>query len=164
MHARALRRILETQADPFYRSRDERMPTPRYEREIRSLLDKMPSFLGESQTARGRGPGRQAPRRASFAIQDWWARDAYLMAALLTVLARFGERAMGAGGAHLLAWIAAALVIFAVVISVVRAVARPHPPKIWRGNVVTFPGRRPPFPLAALWRRLGRGGRGTRQF
>ena len=140
------------------------MPTPRYEREIRSLLDKMPSFLGDSQTSRGRTPNRPAPRRASFSIQDWWARDAYMMAALLTVLARFGERAMGAGGAHLLAWIAAALVIFAVVISVMRALIRPQPPRIWRGNVVTFPGRRSGFPLAGLWRRLGRGGgRGTRQ-
>ena len=139
------------------------MPTPRYEREIRSLLEKMPSFLGDSSNAATRQPNRQTPRRASFQLEDWWARDAYIMAALLTLLARFGQPVLGAGGAQVLAWIAELLVVFAVVVSVVRAFARPAPPKTWRGNVVYLPSRQPLGRLVAWWRRFG-GGRGTRPY
>jgi hypothetical protein len=134
------------------------MPTPKYEREIRSILDKMPRFLGDGGPAPGRPPHRSTPRRGPFTLQDWWARDAYIMAGLLTVLARFGEPALGAAGASMLAWLAAALIIFAVVTSVVRAFARPQPPKMWRGNVLNYPTRRTEVRLAEWWRRLGRGG------
>lgn len=133
------------------------MPTPRYEREIRSLLEKMPTFLGDNQNAPHRQPNRPAPRRAAPQLEGWWARDAYIMAALLTILARFGQPALGAGGAHLLAWIASLLVVFAVVVSIVRAFVRPSPPKMWRGNVVYLPSRQPFGRLAAWWRRIGRG-------
>lgn len=141
------------------------MPTPKYEREIRSLLDKMPSFLGDGPAPRNRAPHRQMPRRAPITLHEWWARDAYIMAALLTVLARFGGPALGAGGASLLAWLAAVLVIFAVCISVIRAFARPQSPKMWRGNVLDYPTRRPDLGLTNWWRRFsgGRGG-GTRRF
>ena len=137
------------------------MPTPKYEREIRSMLDKMPSFLGDGGTP-GRTPGRPAPRRSPFTMQDWWARDAYIMAALLTVLARFGEPALGAAGSSMLAWLAAALIIFAAVTSVVRAIARPQPPKMWRGNILNYPPRGRGIRLPDWWRRLG--GSGPRRF
>lgn len=135
------------------------MPTPKYEREIRSLLDKMPTFLGDGAAAHGRLPKRPSSRRASFTMQDWWARDAYIMAGLLIVLARFGGQALGAAGAAMLAWLAAFLIIFAVVVSVVGAVARPQAPKMWRGNILDYPSRRPIMPLAGWWRRWTRGGR-----
>ena len=135
------------------------MPTPKYEREIRSLLDKMPTFLGDGSAAHGRLPKRPAPRRAQFTLRDWWARDAYIMAGLLVVLARFGGQALGAAGAAMLAWLAAFLIIFAVVISVAGAFARPQAPKMWRGNILDYPSRRPTVPLSDWWRRWTRGGR-----
>lgn len=136
------------------------MPTPRYEREIRSILEKMPTFLGDNQAAPSRAGNRPPQRRAPAPLEGWWARDAYIMAALLTIVARFGEPAIGIAGAHLLAWIAALCVVFAVIISIVRAFARPTPPKMWRGNVIYLPSRQPFQRLAAWWRRVGRGPNG----
>ncbi len=123
------------------------------------MLDKMPTFLGDGPATRGKAPNRQARRRAPFTLQDWWARDAYIMAALLTLLARFGGPVLGGGGAGFLAWLAAVLIIFAVVISVVRVIARPQPTKMWRGNVIDYPSRRPELRLTNWWRRIN-GGRG----
>lgn len=137
------------------------MPTPKYEREIRSLLEKMPTFLGDAPSPRAKVPNRPAPRRPSFTLHEWWARDAYIMAALLTVLARWGGRALGAGGAMLLAWLAAGLVMVAVGISVIRAFTRPQQTRLWRGNVIDYPTRRLDLHLANWWRRFNNGrGRG----
>lgn len=135
------------------------MPTPKYEREIRSILDKMPTFLGDGTAAHGRLPKRPSPRRASLTLRDWWARDAYIMASLLIVLARFGGQALGAAGAAMLAWLAALLIIFAAVISVVSAFTHPQPPRMWRGNILDYPTRRPTVPFTDWWRRWTRGGR-----
>ena len=131
------------------------MPTPKYEREIRALLDKLPEFLNEGPARRpGRAPApRRAPGRPPAQTQTWWARDAYGMAALLTILAVLGRPALGSVGTHVLAWIAAALVVFALAVSVLRAVTAPRQPKIWRGNVLQYPTRGPWERLAAWWRR-----------
>jgi len=141
------------------------MPTPKYEREIRSILEKMPTFLGDGPSPRGKAPHRPAPRRSPFTLQGWWARDAYIMAALLTILARWGGRALGSGGAMLLAWLAAALVIVAVGISVIRAFMRPQPAKTWRGNVIDYPSRRLDLHMTNWWRRFNNGrGKGRGRF
>lgn len=134
------------------------MPTPRYEREIRSMLENMPEFLSDGK-ARRENRARKPPRRPLAAPSAAWTRDAYLMAALLTVLARFGAPALGPAGAHLIAWIAAALVVFAVVSSIVRAVRSPRQPPMWRGNVITYPNNSVTQRLTLWWRRFTSGGR-----
>ena len=110
------------------------MPTPRYEREIRSMLQNLPEFLND-------GPPRSAnrqrrPPRWNTSSPVSWTRDAYIMAALLILLAYFGKFIVGSVGAHLIAWIAAALIVLAVVGSIVQAVGRPRPPRMWRGKIL----------------------------
>ncbi len=127
------------------------------------MLDKMPSFLGDHPSGRGRAPKSLRGRRSPITLEGSWARDAYIMAALLTVVARFGEHAFGRGATLLLAATAAALVVFAFIFSVVQAFVHPQPHKLWRGNVIQYPTPRPYDRLRQWWRRVGPGG-GSRRY
>lgn len=127
------------------------------------MLDKMPSFLGEHSSSRGNTPGQHGRRRSPVTFDGAWARDAYVMAALLTIVARFGEHALGRGATLLLASCAAALVVFAFLYSLIHAIVRPQTPKMWRGNVIQYPTGRPYGRLLLWWRRIGRGG-GSRRW
>jgi len=141
------------------------MPTPKYEREIRSLLDKLPNFLPDTSPSAPSAPRRQpSPPRASVPSppRSWLLRDAYAMVALLVVLARFGQPVLGSAGAHLLGWVAVVVLVLALSSSIVRFFVRPTPPDIWRGNVITYHPRSgaPAFPF---WLRRWLNGRGPRR-
>ncbi len=111
------------------------MPTPRYEREIRALLDRMSDFLPEAPGAPRSAP-RPLPLRppATNGRRDWLRLDAYVLAAVLVVLARLGSPVLGVEGTHIVAYAAVLLFVLGFAASLLRAFAPPIPPKIWRGR------------------------------
>jgi hypothetical protein len=133
------------------------MPTPRYEREIRSILANLPNFLND-------GPGRRddTPRPANVrgprvVLRSWWARDAYLMAAMLILIARFGGPIFGRSGIHVLGLLACCLILFGVLVCLVSAFAQPPRPHMWRGNVITYPTPSVYDRFLGWWRRRSSG-------
>ena len=112
------------------------MPTPRYEREIRSLLNKLPDFLPDTPAAPSTPRPHAPPGRRWLASQTWLLRDAYGMAALLVILAKVGRGLLGGPGAQLLAWIAVALLVVAIVAGIVRGIRQRQPRQTWRGRTI----------------------------
>ncbi|MCL4543117.1 MAG: hypothetical protein M1118_00735 [Chloroflexi bacterium] len=112
------------------------MSAPRYEREIRSILNNLPDFPGEKR------PGDPPRRRVPHTSHPHWsvpvpsARDAFLVAIVLVVLAQFGRVVVGVSATHLLGVVASLLIIYAIAISLVRAFLAPTPPHVWRGQII----------------------------
>jgi hypothetical protein len=127
------------------------MSTPRYEREIRSILDSISDFPGDSSHRHGTPPrSRQSPRSLSVRLLS--TRDALLLAGALVVFARFGGILIGAGTSFLLGVGAAFLVIYGILRAFIQALFVRKEPRMWRGQVIDYP--RSTMPL--WWLRLRR--------
>ncbi|MCL5946783.1 MAG: hypothetical protein M1298_02020 [Chloroflexi bacterium] len=128
------------------------MTTPRYEREIRSILDGISDFPGDySSHSHGIPPrNRQSPR--SLRVQLLSTRDALLLAGALVIFARFGGILIGAGASFLLGIVAAFLVIYGILLAFTQALFVQKHPHMWRGRVIDYPRSTvPPW-----WSRLQR--------